>query len=228
MELRTLQRLGGDPAPAALRRRGRRVQFRRLRQAVRGDLQPGRVAAFQSLAGRRDGRHQVQQRQFRRQRAAPRQHVAGDPRQGLAGEHGPDRGDLHQVARRHAGLPPQHRRHRPGLPAAVGHLQQGQATTTRSRASCIMRRGENPSEVLERVQEAVAELNATTLPKGVRLDTFYDRTFLVETTLHTVGAQRAAGDHPGGAGAVVVPRPAVDGGAGGADDPLRAVGGAGC
>ncbi len=50
----------------------------------------------------------------------------------------------------------------------------------------IMRRGENPSEVLERVREAVAELNATTLPKGVRLDTFYDRTFLVEATLHTV------------------------------------------
>jgi cobalt-zinc-cadmium resistance protein CzcA len=50
----------------------------------------------------------------------------------------------------------------------------------------IMRRGENPSEVLDRVREAVAELNATTLPKGVRVDTFYDRSFLVEATLHTV------------------------------------------
>ena len=51
----------------------------------------------------------------------------------------------------------------------------------------LMRRGENPSEVLGRVQEAVEELNATILPKGVRVKMFYDRTFLVENTLHTVG-----------------------------------------
>ncbi len=51
----------------------------------------------------------------------------------------------------------------------------------------LMRRGENPSEVLGRVKEAVAELNASILPKGVRLVTFYDRTYLVESTLHTVG-----------------------------------------
>ena len=50
----------------------------------------------------------------------------------------------------------------------------------------IMRRGENPSQVLQRVKDAVEELNATTLPKGVRIDTFYDRSFLVEATLHTV------------------------------------------
>ena len=51
----------------------------------------------------------------------------------------------------------------------------------------LMRRGENPSEVLDRVKEAVVELNATILPPGVRVKTFYDRTFLVESTLHTVG-----------------------------------------
>ena len=51
----------------------------------------------------------------------------------------------------------------------------------------LMRRGENPSEVLGRVKEAVEELNATILPKGVQVNTFYDRTFLVENTLHTVG-----------------------------------------
>ena len=50
----------------------------------------------------------------------------------------------------------------------------------------LMRRGENPSEVLGRVKEAVEELNATLLPKGVQVKTFYDRTFLVENTLHTV------------------------------------------
>ena len=52
----------------------------------------------------------------------------------------------------------------------------------------LMRRGENPSEVLGRVKEAVKELNyGTILPKGVRVNTFYDRTFLVQNTLHTVG-----------------------------------------
>jgi heavy metal efflux system protein len=50
----------------------------------------------------------------------------------------------------------------------------------------LMRRGENPSEVLERVKEAVAELNGKTLPKGVQIKTFYDRSFLVQNTLHTV------------------------------------------
>lgn len=50
----------------------------------------------------------------------------------------------------------------------------------------LMRRGENPSRVLERVQEAVAELNATGLPEGVRLVPYYDRSYLVEATLETV------------------------------------------
>ncbi|MCS7023301.1 MAG: CusA/CzcA family heavy metal efflux RND transporter [Bryobacteraceae bacterium] len=50
----------------------------------------------------------------------------------------------------------------------------------------LMRRGQNPSEVLARVHEAVDELNAT-LPDGVRLNVIYDRTELVNNTLHTVG-----------------------------------------
>ena len=41
--------------------------------------------------------------------------------------------------------------------------------------------------MLGRVKEAVAELNATILPQGVQVNTFYDRTFLVQNTLHTVG-----------------------------------------
>lgn len=51
----------------------------------------------------------------------------------------------------------------------------------------LMRRGENPSEVLGRVQAVVTELNATELPKGARVVPFYDRTHLVQNTLHTVG-----------------------------------------
>jgi cobalt-zinc-cadmium resistance protein CzcA len=49
-----------------------------------------------------------------------------------------------------------------------------------------MRKGENPSEVLGRVQEAVNELNESGLPEGVRVVSYYDRTQLIDTTLHTV------------------------------------------
>lgn len=50
----------------------------------------------------------------------------------------------------------------------------------------LMRRGENPSEVLRRVHEAVDEINATKLPPGVRMNVIYDRTDLVDNTLSTV------------------------------------------
>jgi cobalt-zinc-cadmium resistance protein CzcA len=51
----------------------------------------------------------------------------------------------------------------------------------------MLRRGENPSEVLNRVKAEVEVLNASALPKGVKIEPFYDRTFLIDTTLHTVG-----------------------------------------
>lgn len=51
----------------------------------------------------------------------------------------------------------------------------------------LMRRGENPSQVLERVKNAVEELNNGVLPKHVKVSSFYDRQFLVDSTLHTVG-----------------------------------------
>lgn len=50
----------------------------------------------------------------------------------------------------------------------------------------LMRRGENPSEVLPMLRERVKELNDRILPKGVRIVPFYDRTELVDQTLHTV------------------------------------------
>jgi cobalt-zinc-cadmium resistance protein CzcA len=50
----------------------------------------------------------------------------------------------------------------------------------------VMRRDENPSEVLAAVREAVAELNAAGLPPGVRIEPIYDRTELVANTLHRV------------------------------------------
>jgi len=50
----------------------------------------------------------------------------------------------------------------------------------------LMRRGENPSEVLDGVSEAIDNLNATKLPQGVRIVSIYDRRELVQSTLHTV------------------------------------------
>ncbi len=50
----------------------------------------------------------------------------------------------------------------------------------------LMRRGENPSEVLQGIKEAVDELNAMRLPAGVRIVPIYDRADLVHNTLHTV------------------------------------------
>lgn len=50
----------------------------------------------------------------------------------------------------------------------------------------VMRRGENPSQVLKGIVQAVDELNAESLPGGVRMEPIYDRTELVDNTLHTV------------------------------------------
>lgn len=50
----------------------------------------------------------------------------------------------------------------------------------------IMRRWENPSEVLKAVKEAMDELNESRLPNGVKIISIYDRTDLVDNTLQTV------------------------------------------
>ncbi len=50
----------------------------------------------------------------------------------------------------------------------------------------LMRRGENPTEVLKGIKEAVEDLNANRLPNGVKLRPIYDRTDLVDNTLGTV------------------------------------------
>ena len=50
----------------------------------------------------------------------------------------------------------------------------------------LMRRGENPSEVLAALHEAVEEINTTRLPRGVRIVAIHDKTELVQSTLHTV------------------------------------------
>ncbi len=50
----------------------------------------------------------------------------------------------------------------------------------------LMRRGENPAEVLKGVRRAVDQLNATMLPGGVKIVPIYDRTWLIGKTLTTV------------------------------------------
>jgi cobalt-zinc-cadmium resistance protein CzcA len=50
----------------------------------------------------------------------------------------------------------------------------------------IMRRGENPTVVCRRVEQMYNEINAHFLPPGVKLVMYYDRTALVERTVHTV------------------------------------------
>jgi len=50
----------------------------------------------------------------------------------------------------------------------------------------LLLRGQNPSQVLEGVHEAIEELNNETLPTGVKIHPFLDRTDLVKTTLTTI------------------------------------------
>src|SRR5215470_10335203 len=50
----------------------------------------------------------------------------------------------------------------------------------------LMRRGENPSVVLAALRQTIDQVNAHSLPDGIHVKPFYDRTDLVKTTLHTV------------------------------------------
>jgi cobalt-zinc-cadmium resistance protein CzcA len=57
----------------------------------------------------------------------------------------------------------------------------------------LLRRGENPKDVLDATNAAIARINREILPQGMRIVPFYDRTHLVDTTLHTVGHNMAEG-----------------------------------
>ena len=54
----------------------------------------------------------------------------------------------------------------------------------------VMRKGENPSEVINRLNEKIAFLNSSVLPKGVKINAFYNRenliNFCTETVLHNL------------------------------------------
>ena len=72
----------------------------------------------------------------------------------------------------------------------IGHTIRQGAVTKNGRGEVVtgivmMRMGANSRTVVERVKERFAEV-AKTLPKGVKLEAFYDRTELVDRTIHTV------------------------------------------
>ncbi|ULQ56500.1 CusA/CzcA family heavy metal efflux RND transporter [Flavihumibacter rivuli] len=50
----------------------------------------------------------------------------------------------------------------------------------------VMRKGENPAQVLQRVKEKINELNEKVLPADVKMETFYDRDKLMEYCTETV------------------------------------------
>ncbi len=50
----------------------------------------------------------------------------------------------------------------------------------------VMRKGENPHEVLSRIKDKINELNTKILPSDVKMETFYDRDVLMDYTTHTV------------------------------------------
>lgn len=50
----------------------------------------------------------------------------------------------------------------------------------------VMVKGANPTEILEKLHEKVKDLNENILPSDVKIDTFYDRTVLMDYATHTV------------------------------------------
>ena len=51
----------------------------------------------------------------------------------------------------------------------------------------LLRRYENPSEVLKELKQKIKDLQGQELPEGVKIRTLYDRSFLIDHSLHTVG-----------------------------------------
>ncbi len=50
----------------------------------------------------------------------------------------------------------------------------------------VIRKGENPKEALDRIHEKIKDLNENILPRGVKINTFYDRTDLMNYATETV------------------------------------------
>lgn len=57
----------------------------------------------------------------------------------------------------------------------------------------LMRKGENPSAILAALKSKIDDLNTRILPKGVRIEPYYDRSWLIGRTLNTVFHNLAEG-----------------------------------
>ena len=66
-----------------------------------------------------------------------------------------------------------------------GAVARGEAVDS-VEGTILLRRGENPKDVLTGVHQAVERINREILPPGMKIVPFYDRTRLVDTTLRTV------------------------------------------
>lgn len=86
-----------------------------------------------------------------------------------------------------------------GTPITVGDVARLVLSSTPRRGSVgynlerdaaegfvLLRRGENPTIVLNGIHAKVEELNSKILPEGMRIEPFYDRSVLVDRTLSTV------------------------------------------
>lgn len=93
-----------------------------------------------------------------------------------------------------------------GTPVLVGHVASvvegytpRRGTVARGTAedsvegTVLLRRGENPKDVLAALHQAVDQINKDILPEGMYISPFYDRSHLVQTTLHTVMKNMAEG-----------------------------------
>jgi len=67
----------------------------------------------------------------------------------------------------------------------LGHVMRDQEDDVLE-GIIVMRKGENPAEVLKRIRAKIYELNHSILPKDVKINTFYDRTNLMNYAQHTV------------------------------------------
>lgn len=56
----------------------------------------------------------------------------------------------------------------------------------------LMRKGENPTETIKELESKLSEIKAS-LPKGISLTPFYQRSELIEHTMHTIGHNVACG-----------------------------------
>ena len=75
-----------------------------------------------------------------------------------------------------------------GAPAQglVGQTLEGRHDDDIVNGIVVMRKGENPSQVLAGIKEKIETINRTQLPKGVAIVPYYDRSWLIDKTLRTV------------------------------------------